>query len=177
MTGLWTFFQWKLVLQDIALGLFYTVLKNLDSIYSLVINAIKKLSKSSMENSFCIWLSRNNNDYICCAANFKIKELSEGSCNSFSPIPPLKGTTNWISNAKSTNPVCLINRGNTCYVKSILQFLCVLGILWNRVTLESSILPIILSAIHRMGLMNFKNGKINLMKPVDQSNFLGGVKT
>ena len=52
-----------------------------------------------------------------------------------------------------------------------------LGILWNRVPLESSILPIILSAIHRMGLMNFKNGKINLMKPVDLPNFLGGVKT
>ena len=62
MAGVWKFLQWKLVLGDTALDLFYVVLKKLGFTNALIRNTMKKVNKSSMECSFCIWLARNNKD-------------------------------------------------------------------------------------------------------------------
>ena len=47
----------------------------------LIRNTIKKLSKSSMECSFCIWLARNNKEWTP-AANCKLNNSSKESYNS-----------------------------------------------------------------------------------------------
>ena len=48
-------------------------------------NTIKKLSKSSMECSFCIWLARNNKHWNP-AANCKLNNPSKETCNSPSSL-------------------------------------------------------------------------------------------
>ena len=47
----------------------------------LIKNTIKKLSKSSMECSFCIWLARNNKEWTP-AANCKLNNSSKETYNS-----------------------------------------------------------------------------------------------
>ena len=88
----------------------------------LIRSAIKKLSKSSMECSFCIWLARNNKEWTP-AANCKLNDSSKETYNSESSMSSLKQTTKPRSNAKSLRPVGFINKGNTCYANSILQIL------------------------------------------------------
>ena len=55
MAGVWNFLQWRLVLGDTTLSLFYAVLRNWVSAIFLS-GTLKKLSKSYMKCSFCIWL-------------------------------------------------------------------------------------------------------------------------
>ena len=66
----------------------------------LIRNTIKKLSKSSMERSFCIWLARNNKEWTP-AANCKLNDSSNKTYNSQSSMSSLKQTTKSGSNAKS----------------------------------------------------------------------------
>ena len=107
---------------------------------TLIRNTIKKLSKSSMECSFCIWLARNNKDWTPSTANCHLNDPSKETCNSPSSLSSLKQTIKPVSNAKSTRPVGFINKGNTCYANSILQVLSVVPNLWNRVPSESNTL-------------------------------------
>ena len=55
----------------------------------LIRNTIKKLSKSSMECSFCIWLARKNKEWTP-AANCKLNDSSKETCNSQSSMSSLK---------------------------------------------------------------------------------------
>ena len=128
----------------------------------LIRNTTKKISKSSMECSFCIWLARNN-----CNLNDPSKE----TCNSPFSLSSLKQTIKPVSNTKSTHPVGFINKGNTCYANSILQVLSVVPNLWNRVPSESNTLSPMLRAIS----LNMAVKK-NSTKPVDPSNFLWALK-
>ena len=105
----------------------------------LIRNTIKKLSKSSMECSFCIWLARNNKEWTP-AANCTLNNSSKETYNSESSMSTLKQTTKPGSNAKSLRPAGFINKGNTCYANSILQILSVMPTLWNRVPSESNTL-------------------------------------
>ena len=89
----------------------------------LIRNTIKKLSKSSMECSFCIWLARNNKEWTQPAANCKLNDSSKETCNSPSSMSSLKQTTKPVSNTKSIRSVGFINKGNTCYANSIFQIL------------------------------------------------------
>ena len=100
---------------------------------------ITKLSKSSMECSFCIWLARNNKDWTPSTANCHLSDPSKETCNSRS-LSSLKQTIKPVSNAKSNRPVGFINKGNMCYANSILQVLSVLPNLWNRVLSEPNTL-------------------------------------
>ena len=100
---------------------------------TLIRNTIKKLSKSSMECSFCIWLARNNKDWTPSTANCHLNYPSKETCNSPSSLSSLKKIIKPVSNAKSTRPVVFINKGNTCYANSISQVLTVVPNLWNRV--------------------------------------------
>ena len=54
-------------------------------------NTVKKLSKSSMECSFCIWLARNNKHWNP-AANCKLNDPSKETCNSPSSLSSPKQT-------------------------------------------------------------------------------------
>ena len=132
----------------------------------LIRNTIKKLSKSSMECSFCIWLARNNKKWTP-AANCKLNDSSKENKNSESSMSSLKQTTKPGSNAKSLRPVGFINKGNTCYANSILQILSVIPTLWDRVPSESNTLSPMLQVISLNTTI-----KKNSSKPVDPSNFL-----
>ena len=102
-------------------------------------NTIKKLSESSMECSFCMWLARNNKHWSP-AANCKLNDPSKETCNSPSLSCP-KQTNKSVSNTKSICPVGFINKGsNSCYANSILQILSVAPNLWSRVPSESNTL-------------------------------------
>ena len=133
-------------------------------------NTIKKLSKSSMECSFCIWLARNNK-YWNPAANCKLNDPSKETCNTPSSLSSPKQANKLVSSTKSVRPVGFINKGNTCYANSILQILSVVPNLWSRVPSESNILLPMLQAISLN--MAVKN---NSTKPVDPSNFLWALK-
>ena len=136
----------------------------------LIRNTIKKLSKSSMEFSFSIWLARNNKEWTP-GANCKLNDSSKETYNSESSMSSLKQTTKPGSNAKTLRPVGFINKGNTCYAKSILQILSVTHTLWNRAPLESNTL----SPMLRANSLNMTTKK-NSSKPVDPSNFLWALK-
>ena len=101
----------------------------------LIRKTMKKLTKSSMECSCCIWLARNNKDWTLSATNCKLNDSSKKTYNSQSSISSLKQTTKPRPNAKSLRPVGFINKGNTCYANSILQILSVIPTLWNRAPL------------------------------------------
>ena len=137
----------------------------------LIRNTIKKLSKSSMEYSFCVWLARNNNQWTPSSTNCKLNDSSKETYNSQSSMSSLKQTTKPRSNAKSLRPVVFINKGNNCYVNSILQILSVIPTLWNRVPSESNTLSPILRAVS----LNMAIKK-NSNEPVDPSNFLWALK-
>ena len=92
----------------------------LDFNNTIIRNSIKKLSKSSTECSFCIWLARSNKDWTPSAPNCKLNEPSKETCNSLSSLSSLKQTIQPVSNAKSIHPVGFISKGNTCYANSIL---------------------------------------------------------
>ena len=132
----------------------------------LIRNTIKKLRKSSMECSFCIWLARNNKEWTP-AANCNLNDSSKETYNSESSMSSLKQTTKPGSNAKSLRPVGFINKGNTCCANSILQILNVIPTLWNRVPSQSNTLSPMLRAIS----LNMTIKK-NSSKPTDPSNFL-----
>ena len=136
----------------------------------LIRKTIKKLSKSSMGCSFCIWLARNNKEWTP-AANFKLSNSSKETDNPQSSMSSLKQTTKPGSNAKSLRPVGFINNGSTCYANSILQILSVIPTLWNRVPSESNTLSPMVRAIS----LNMTIKK-NSSKPVDPSNFLWALK-
>ena len=114
---------------------------------TLIRNTIKKLSKSSMECLFCIWLARNNKDRTPSTANCNLNDPSKETCSSLSSLSSLKQTIKPVSNAKSNRFLGFINKGNTCYENSILQLLSVVPNLWNRVPSESNTLSPMLRAI------------------------------
>ena len=124
-----------------------------------------------MKCFFCIWLARNNKDWIPFADNCELNDPSKQACYSPSSMSSLKQTTNPVSNGKSTRPVGFINEGNTCYPNTILQILSVTPTLWNRDPSESNSLSPMLRAIS----LNMAVKK-NLTKPIDPSNFLRVLK-
>ena len=113
MAGVWNFLQWRLVLGDTVLILFYVFLKNWVSV-TLLSGTLKQLIKSSMKCSFCIWLARNNKDRTPSAVNCKLNGSSKETCNSASSLSSIKQTTQLVANEKSIRIVCFINKGNTC---------------------------------------------------------------
>ena len=121
--------------------------KKLDFSNALIRNTMKKLSKSSMECSFSIWLARNNKDWTPSIVNCHLNDPSKETYNSPSSLSSVKQTIRPVSNAKLTRPVGFINKGNTCYANSILQVLSVVPNLWNRVPSESNTLSPMLRAI------------------------------
>ena len=56
--------------------------KKLDFNNKRIRNTIKKLRKSSMECSFCIWLVRNNKEWTPSAANWNLNDSSKETYNS-----------------------------------------------------------------------------------------------
>ena len=66
----------------------------------LIRNTIEKLSKSSMECSFCTWLARNNKEWTP-AADYKLNDSSKETYNSQSSMSSLKQTTHPGLNTKS----------------------------------------------------------------------------
>ena len=133
---------------------------------ALIRNTIKKLSKSSMECSFCIWLARNNKDWTPSTASCHLNDPSKETCNSPSSLSSLKLTINPVSNAKSILPAGFINKSNTCYANSMLQILSVVPKLWNRVPSESNtLLPMIRLISLNMAVIK------NSAKLVDPSKF------
>ena len=75
----------------------------------LIRNTIKKLSKSSMECSFYIWLARNNKEQTPSAVNYKLSHSSKETCALPSSMWSLKRTINSVSNGKSIPYVDSIN--------------------------------------------------------------------
>ena len=127
----------------------------------LIRSTIKKLCKSSMECSFCIWLARNIKEWTPYPINYKLDNYSQETYNSPSSMSSLKQTTRPGSIAKSIRPVDFINKGNTCYANSILQILSVIPTPWNRFPSESNTLLSMSRAISLR--MAVKKIQINLL--------------
>ena len=138
---------------------------------TLIRNTTKKLSKSSMECPFCIWLAKNNKDWTPSAANCKLIDPSKEMCSSLSSVSSLKQTIKSVSNAKSIHLVGFINKGNMCYGNSILHILNVMPNLWNRVPSESNTL-LSMSWASSLNMAVKKNST----KSVDPTNFLWALK-
>ena len=146
MAGVWNFLQWRLVLGDTASKSVLCCFKKLGFSNTRIRNTIKKLSKSSMECSFCIWLARNNTHWNP-SANCKLHDPSKETCNSPSSLSSPKQTNKSVSNTKLIRPLGFINKCNTCYVNSIVEILSVVTNLWSRVPSESNTLSPMLQAI------------------------------
>ena len=170
MAGVWNLFAVEVGARGYCSKSVLYCFKKLGFNNTCIRNTIKKLSKSSMECSFCIWLARNNKHWNP-AANCKLNDTSKETCNSPSSLSSPKQTNKSVSNTKSVRPVGFINKGNTCYANSILQILSVVPNLWNRVPSESNTLSPMLQAIS----LNMAVKK-NSTKPVDPSNFLWALK-
>ena len=98
----------------------------------LIRKTIKKLNKSSMKCSFCVWVARSNKEWILFATNCKLNDSAKETFNSPSSISSLKQITKPVSNTKAIRPVGFINKGNTCYANSFLQILSVMTTLQNQ---------------------------------------------
>ena len=145
-------------------------LKKLGFNNTLIRNNIKKISKSSMECSFCIWLARNNKEWTP-TTKLKVKDSLKITCDSPSPRPYLKQNVKPVSKANSICPIGFINKVNSCYANSVLQVLSVMPSLWNRFPSESNYLSPMLRAISlKMAV------KKNSTKPIDPSNLLWALK-
>ena len=164
------FLQWRLVLWDTALSLFYALLRNWVSIILLSETALKNLANLQWNTPGCTWLARNSKDRTP-AANCKLNDPSKETCNSPSSLCSLKQTIKPVSNAKLIPPVGFISKGNTCYANSILQVLSVVPNLWDRVPSKSNILSPLVQAIS----LNM-DVKKNSTKAVDPPNFLWALK-
>ena len=133
---------------------------------TLTRNNIINFSKSSMECSFCIWLTRNNKEWTS-TINLKIKDSLKESCNSTSPRLYPKESIKPVSEANSICSVCF----DSCYANSILQVLSVMPTPWNGVTSESNHLSPMLRAIS----LKMAVKKIST-KTIVSANFLWALK-
>ena len=134
-------------------------------------STIIKLSKSSLECSFCIWLARSNKDLNPSTANCNLNDPSKETCNSLSSLLSLKQIIKARPNATLTHPVAFINKGNNYCANSILQVLSAVLNLWKRVPSESNTLSPMLQAVSLNMVV-----KKNSTKLVDPSNFLWALK-
>ena len=141
----------------------------------LIKSTIKKLSKLSMESSFCIWLARNNKAWTESSLKSTGKDFlndNQFSPPMNSPVKDLKSSTlNSKIKSSALDPIGFINKGNTCYANSILQVLSVLPSLWNRAPSESNYISPMLKAI----TLNMAV-KQRSTHPVDPSNFLWALR-
>ena len=109
-------------------------LKQLGFPNNLLKNAIQTVSYISMECSFYIWLHRNSKDWTT-------KELHKYDCQNNEPVPrKQKPSNSGLKNPSKSVIVSVppskhagfVNKGNTCYVNSMLQSLSVIPSFWNQ---------------------------------------------
>ena len=128
---------------------------------SLAKKVLAESSKTSMECSFCIWISRNKNDW---AHDGNTTPFTSQHGSAPSPAPKIK-------NSKQVTPIGFVNKGNTCYANAILQVLSILPALWNTASAEANTLSPLSKAIAlNMAL------KERSLSPIDPSNFLWALK-
>ena len=132
------------------------------------------LGRISMECSFYIWMHRNSKDWTK-------PELSQCETKNEGTSPKEKNVTKNNCKSKcvsksgivsSLKHVGFVNKGNTCYVNSILQALSVVPTFWNQQSSQyGSISPLIRSLTLNLSLLGKRNS------PIDPSNFLRAFQT
>ena len=136
---------------------------------NLLKNIIQSLSRISMECSFYIWMHRNSKDWTS-------QELRQFPSTATEPLPQKqKASKNVYRSQPNSSKECLpiskhagfINKGNTCYINSILQALSVVTPFWNQHSSQSgTISPLIRALTLNLSLLKKRSS------PVDPSNFL-----
>ena len=143
---------------------------------NLLRQTIKALGKISMECSFYIWMHRNSKEWTT-------NNLDNSKCNdknhlpqNKSPLPQKQAPNN--TNLKGAPPnlkesllplrhAGFINKGNTCYLNSILQALSVIPSFWHQLPSQSgTISPLLKALTLNLSLLGKRNS------PIDPSNFL-----
>ena len=122
-----------------------------------------------MECSFYIWLHRNSKDWTT-------KELNKYDCQNNEPVPrKQKPSNSGLKNPSKSVIVSVppskhagfVNKGNTCYVNSMLQALSVIPSFWNQQSSQhGTISPLLRALTLNLSLLGKRTS------PIDPSNFL-----
>ena len=143
---------------------------------NLLRQTIKKLGQISMECSFYIWMHRNSKEW-------ETSNLEISPCNDENPLKQNKSSlprkpnslpnTNLNITAQSVKDLSLnkhagfINKGNTCYINSMLQALSVIPSFWHQQSSQTgTISPLVKAFTLNLSLLGKRNS------PIDPSNFL-----
>ena len=125
-----------------------------------------------MECSFYIWLHRNTKDWAVNSASFAECrkddfETTIPSCNQKQKVPKNKASSVSKQTACSSKHTGFINKGNTCYINSILQALSTLPSFWCQNSSQSgTISPSARALSLNLSLVKKRSS------PVDPSNFI-----
>ena len=149
-------------------------LKRLGFNNKLAYQTSKLLAEISRKSSFCIWLARNSKSWLPNADH--PKQSKQARFKAPLPVRGPRKTYQVMSSAsrKSDQPIHagFFNKGNTCYVNSILQALSVLPNLWCQYPSETSNI----SAVVRTFLHNMSQLKRSI-DPLDPSDFLKALES
>ena len=149
-------------------------LKRLGFNNKLAYQTSKLLAEISRKSSFCIWLARNSKSWLPNADH--PKQSKQARFKAPLPVRSPRKTYQVMSSAsrKSDQPIHagFVNKGNTCYVNSILQALSVLPNLWCQYPSETSNI----SAVVRTFLHNMSQLKRSI-DPLDPSDFLKALES
>ena len=133
--------------------------------------AVKQLGRISMECSFYIWMHRNSKEWTAgpvSSLEFDKEEdpkSTKVSGNKMQHLP--KTSSAGKGNGNSLRHAGFVNKGNTCYINSMLQALSVLPSFWCQESSQSgSISPLGRALSLNMSLLKKRS------TPIDPSNFL-----
>ena len=136
----------------------------------LTTKTIKLLGRISMESSFVIWMHRNSKEWTspsinnssCNDLDFSNSDkCSQQNNKSTSHVKSVK------NNVEPSKRAGFINKGNTCYINSILQALSVIPSFWQQQHSQSgTISPLVRALTLNLSLLKKRTS------PIDPSNFL-----
>ena len=135
---------------------------------NLLKRIIKTLGRISMECSFYIWLHRNSKEWT----NYTLSHCNKNDEESPLPKPKVlksncKRPVHVNEKQAPSKHVGFVNKGNTCYINSILQSLSVIPSFWNQQPSQfGTISPMLRALSLNLSLLEKRNS------PIDPSNFL-----
>ena len=147
--------------------------KNLGLTNKTISAAVKNLGRIAMECSFCIWLHRKSKDWSADSTTFFENRKDDfqtdfpNCCNQKQNSPKSNTSSVTKQTTSLSKHTGFINKGNTCYINSILQAFSALPSFWCQNSSQSGTF----SPLSRALSLNLSLVK-KRSSPVDPSNFL-----